>query len=52
VFNSASSPTARKLPPGNFVIWIETADHKQVTSQPIEIGDSGKNAETIRIEIP
>lgn len=51
-FNSASSPTSRKLPPGSFVLWVETADHKRITSQPLDIGENGKDSETIRIAVP
>jgi len=51
-FNSASSPTSRKLPPGRFMLWVENADHQRVTLQPVDIGENGKDSETIRIEIP
>ena len=52
VFNSASSPTTTNLPPGIFVLWVESPDGKVLGSQPVEIGSSGSDSETIRFALP
>lgn len=52
VFNSASTPTAAELPPGLFMIWVESADKKVLASQPMEIGASGSDSEFIRFALP
>ena len=52
VFNSASSPTTANLPPGLFVLWVESPDGKVLGSQPVEIGSTGSDSETIRFALP
>ena len=52
VFNSATSPTTRQMPPGDFVMWVETADHKFLAQQPVQIGVAGKAQEDIRFAVP
>ena len=52
VFNSATSPTTTNLPPGLFVLWVETADHHVIASQPVEIGAANKDSELIRFSLP
>ena len=52
LFNSASSPTTTNLPPGLFVLWVETPEHQFLASQPVEIGAGGTDSETIRFSLP
>jgi len=52
VFNSASSPTTANVPPGLFVLWVESPDKKVLALQPIEVGGTGSDSETIRLALP
>jgi hypothetical protein len=52
VFPSASSPTARRMPPGVFTMWVESADHRVLATQIIEIGATEQDSERIRFTIP
>jgi hypothetical protein len=52
VFSSASSPTVRSLPPGNYVLWVERQDGTILTRQDIEVGSSGTAKEIIGVVLP
>lgn len=52
VFNNPTSPTEKDLPPGNFVMWLETQDGVKVVSRDITIGGNGETTETIVIDVP
>jgi hypothetical protein len=52
-FNDETSPTSARLPPGLFWIWVESTDHSQVLlQQPVTIGTTTQNNETIRLALP
>jgi hypothetical protein len=52
VFNSASSPTIRNLPPGAFVMWVENETHKVLLSEPLDVGSDGLDHEKIKLAVP
>jgi hypothetical protein len=52
VFNSASTPTSAMLPPGLFILWVESADKTVLASQPIAVGVGGKDTEQIVFALP
>jgi hypothetical protein len=51
VFNNATSPTVRSLPPGNYKMWIEMPDGNEVSSRPITIGGNGEVSQEIVFDL-
>lgn len=44
-FNNPTNQAERILPPGNYIVWLETPDHQFVASRPITVGGSGASSQ-------
>jgi hypothetical protein len=51
-FSSASSPTERELPPGDYTMWIQTRNGAFVGALPVTVGATGQKRQNIRVVIP
>lgn len=52
VFNNPTSPTSRKLPPGNYKLWLEDGNSAVIKTIPVTIGDGDDPEEDITMDVP
>jgi hypothetical protein len=52
VFSNPTSPTSRRLPPGNYRLWLEDIRGTVIRTIPVTIGADGDPEEVIRVDVP
>ena len=52
LFSRQSSPTSRPLPPGNYLLWVESTDGKVLKTQDMDVGANGEESQTVDVPLP